>query len=124
MEFAWYFCFRWAHVGGGGRERERGGRKIGGCGVRGEGFCGFGGCCGDLSGFGVGYGFPFGEGFESFKGFFYRHTLRARYSGLFEFFLGFVPRYFLTGWSIFIFDFLRFSLHFFLFLCRYIFGQR
>lgn len=124
MEFAWWFWFRWLHVGGGGREGERGGRKVGRCGVGGEGFCWFGGCCGDLSGFGVGYGSSFAEGFEGFKAFFYRQTLRARSSGLFELFLGLVFRYFLSEWSIFIFDSFRFGLLLFLFLCRYIFGQR
>ena len=95
MEIARWFWFRWLHVGGGRREGERGRREVGGRGVGGEGFCGFGGCCGDLSGFGVGYGPFFREGFESFKGFFYRQTLRARSSGLVEFFLGFVFRCFL-----------------------------
>lgn len=123
MEFAWWFCFRWLHVEGGGREGERGGRKVGGCGVGGEGFCWFGGCCGYLSGFGVEYSPPFGRGFESFKGFFYRQTLRARSSGLFEFFLGFVFKYSLGEWPIFILDSFPFGLVLFLLLCRYICGQ-
>ena len=125
MEFASWFGFRWLHVGGGGWwERERGGRKVGGCGIGGEGFCGFGGCCGNLSGFGVGYGSCFGESFESFKGFFYRHMLRARSSGLIEFFLGFVFRHSLSEWSLFNFGSPRSSLLLFLFFCRSVFGQR
>lgn len=69
MDFAWWFWFRWLHVGGGGREGERGGRKVGGCGVGSEGFCRLGRCCGDLDGFGAGYGSIFSGGFESCKGF-------------------------------------------------------
>ena len=123
MEFAWWFWLRWLHVGGGGREGERGWRKVGGRGVGGEGFGWFGGCCGDLSGFGGGYGSFFGEGFESCRGFFHRETLCAWSSGLFEFFLGFVFRFLLSEWLIFQFDSFRFGLLSFLFLCIYIFRQ-
>ena len=120
MEFAWWFWSRWFHVGRGGREGERGWGKLGWCWVGGEGFCWFGGCCGDLRGFGVRYGSSFGEGSKSFESLFYRHTLRARSSGLFELFLGFVLRCFLSEWSILIFDSFRFGLTFCLFPCRLI----
>ncbi len=124
MEFAWWFWLRWLHIGGGGREGERGRRKFGRCGVGCERFCWFRRSCGDLSGFGGGYGSFFSEGFKTSKCFFYREALCAWSSGLFEFFLGFVIRCLLSEWMVFLFDCFRIGLLFFLFICRHIFRQR